>query len=283
VKNFLSKGGCFIAAWGVIAVAQTPPPANPVPVAPNALSPAPPPAGADPTVSPTLDPMARELLQTLHDRRNTLKDFTAKIDYSVKHPVTEEVSGKRGTVDFLIDPVKGPIFSVDFTVDTDEDGKAKRTHHQQIIFDGVDMTTKDFQPREFTRSRMLPDGAQPGDAVTLNGPMTLPIGLNVDDVARNFQVTVVPASDPNLAELRLIPRTLGKFDFKQLDFTVDRRLELPVKMVQTAKGRDGDVTTIQLSDIQPNTGKARMQDPTPGPGWTERGGGGGGTGAARGR
>jgi hypothetical protein len=38
--------------------------------------------------------------------------------------------------------------------------------------------------------------------------------------------------------------------------------------VQTAKNKD--VTTIKLSDIQLNTGRARMQDPTPAAGWTER-------------
>jgi hypothetical protein len=67
-----------------------------------------------------------------------------------------------------------------------------------------------------------------------------------------------------------VPRAISKFDFKQLDITIDKKLELPIKLVQTAKGRQGDITTIKLTDIQPNTGKAKMQDLTPPPGWTQR-------------
>jgi hypothetical protein len=230
------------------------------------------PAASAPADAP-LDPQARALLDTLHDRRNTLKDFTATIDYSVRHPVTDETSGKRGTVDFLMDPARGPVFTVDFAVDTDESGKPKRTHHQQIIFDGTDITTRDFGSREYMTIRELPPGASPGDAVSLNGPLTLPIGIDVNDVLKNFQVSLAPApagGAPDQATLRLVPRAISKFDFKQLDITIDKKLELPIKLVQTAKGRQGDITTIKLTDIQPNTGKAKMQDLTPPPGWTQR-------------
>ncbi len=220
-----------------------------------------------------LDPAVESLLKTLQDRRETLKDFTAKIDYSVYHPVTDDTGGKRGTLDFQIDAAKGPIFTVDFTDDTDADGKAKRTHHQQVIFDGKNVTTKDFEPKEFMRMDVLPPGAKPGDAVTLNGPLTLPIGIRVDEVARNFEVTLLPpeaGAGPDEATLRLMPRVAGKFDFKQLDITVDKKLELPTKLVQTAKNKD--VTTIKLTDIQINAGKAHMQgeDVPASEGWKER-------------
>jgi hypothetical protein len=101
--------------------------------------------------------------------------------------------------------------------------------------------------------------------------MTLPIGLRVEDVAANFEVTVVPdASNADQTTLRFVPKTTGKFDFRNLQVTIDLKLELPVKLVQTARNRD--VTTITLTDVQVNTGKARMQDPAPPPGegWRER-------------
>jgi hypothetical protein len=235
---------------------------RPSPDAPDAAIPL-----GTPTSAITHD--AREALKILEDRKNTLQDFTAKIDYAVLHPDLGETSGKRGTVDFLNDPNKGPIFTVEFTADTDDLGKVKRAHKQQVIFDGQTVTTKDFPVKQFMRMNVLPPGGKPGDAIALNGPLTLPIGIRVDDVAANFDVSVVK-SDDNATTLRLVPRTAGKFDFRELQITIDKKLELPVKVVQTAKNRD--VTTIILTEVQPNTGKARMQDPNPpaNEGWTER-------------
>jgi hypothetical protein len=254
----LALGACAPAAWGQLTT-------RPSPTAPDAGAPMGMPTAA--STPPTHD--AREALKILEDRKNTLQDFTAKIDYAVLHPDLGETSGKRGTVDFLNDPNKGPIFTVDFTADTDDLGKVRRAHHQQVIFDGQNVTTKDFLPKEFMRMNVLPPGGKPGDAITLNGPMTLPIGIRVDDVVANFDVTLV-SSSADATTLRLLPKTSGKFDFRELQITVDKKLQLPMKLVQTAKNRD--VTTITLTDPQVNTGKARMQDPTPpvGEGWRER-------------
>jgi outer membrane lipoprotein-sorting protein len=228
--------------------------------------------------SATVAPEVMDLLKMLQDRKDSLKDFTAKIDYSVYHPATDETSGKRGTVDFLVDPNKGPVFTADFTADTDEDGKPKRAHHQQVIFDGQNVTVKDFAVKQFTVINVLPPGGKPGDAITLNGPMTLPIGIRVEDVLANFNVTLATPTPENPAPkspdqkvLRFIPKSATRFDnFRQLEITVDKKLQLPVRLVQTAKNKD--VTTITLSDIEPNTARARMQDPNPpaNEGWTQR-------------
>ena len=80
-------------------------------------------------------PEARDLLKMLHDRKNTLKDFYADIDYSVKSPIDDSLTGKTGKVSFLVDPNRGPIFSADFDVNTVE-GKPRAKYHVQFIFDG---------------------------------------------------------------------------------------------------------------------------------------------------
>jgi len=222
-------------------------------------------------------PEVMDLLKMLEKRKETLKDFTGKIDYSVYHPVTDETSGKRGTVDFLVDPNKGPLFSVDFTVDTDDVGKPKKAHHQQVIFDGQNVTTKDFTTKQFIRVNVVRPGGKPGDAITLNGPMPLPIGVRVEEVLANFDVILAPPTPGNPAPaskdqvvLRFTPKAGSKLDFRQLEITVDKKAELPVRLVQTAKNKD--VTTITLTEIEINTGRARMQDPNPpaNEGWTQR-------------
>jgi outer membrane lipoprotein-sorting protein len=101
--------------------------------------------------------------------------------------------------------------------------------------------------------------------------LPLPIGLNVEDVVRNFEVTLMPSTTPDQVVLRLVPRSgaEAKFpEFKQLEIRVDKKLELPIKIVRS--DRTGDVTTVDFSDIAINTGKSKMVDTTlpSGPDWT---------------
>jgi hypothetical protein len=202
-----------------------------------------------------------DLLKMLRDRKGTLKEFTSDIDYDVKDPRGDGSTGKLGKLAYITDPEKGPTFSADFEWAT-EDGKKTRHYYVQFIFDGKDLTIKDFgmdkKGRNYVKTTLLPPGAKPGDAVTLNGALPLPIGLDVDDVLRAFEVTVLPSSDPNIGVLKLVPRDKRKFDYKRLDVTVDRKQELPVKLVQT--GSDDSVTTIKLTGIEINGGKAQMLD-----------------------
>ena len=57
---------------------------------------------AGPVGPVTAAPEVREPLQMLRDRKDTLKDFAAKIDYNVKDP-RGDATGKTGTVAYLMD------------------------------------------------------------------------------------------------------------------------------------------------------------------------------------
>jgi len=250
---------------GGVCVGQTMPAMPGAPVVPGV-----------PVVGPvTAAPEAVELLKILHDRKETLKQFVGKIDYNVEDP-RGDVTGKTGKVAYIEDSLAGPIFSADFDKRT-TDGRVSGFYYVQFIFDGKDLTIKDMgmkgDGRTYIRSTMLPAGAKPGDAVTLSGALPLPIGLNVDDVLRTFEVTAGAAKAADQGVLKLVPRDGKKFEYKQLEVTVDRKTQLPVILVQTAK--DNTVTTITLTEIQLNTGTAKMLDPsTPAAaGWVPKGGG----------
>jgi hypothetical protein len=249
------------------ACAQTMPAVPVIPTTPAAQLPAGP-------VAP-LSAEARETLQALHDRKDTLKDFTGKIDYSVEDGRTGDTTGKRGTVDFIMDPTRGPTFSADFTINT-AGGKPKLAYHVQFVFDGRDFTIKDYgtngTTKQYVHNTLLPPGAKPGDAATLSGAMPLPIGLDVEDVARNFEVTAVASKEANEAVVKLVPRDKKRFEYADLTVTLDKKQQLPVKLVQT--GANGDITTILLTDLQINSGKAKLVDAaTPAKdGWREMGG-----------
>lgn len=216
-----------------------------------------------------MDPAAREALKMLQERRGTLKDFQAKVVYDVTHSRTEDREGKLGKVDYLMDPTVGPTFTVRFDVDT-EDGTPIKKHRQDVIFDGTNVTLIDWVGRTFTRRRVLAEGAKPGAATSLQGEMPLPIGVDVEEIGRDFDVTVEKGGDGDQVVLKLVPKgeAVKRFDFKQLVMTVDKKLELPVKVVRTE--RNGDVTTVELKEVEVNTGKAKMGDESvpKGEGWT---------------
>jgi outer membrane lipoprotein-sorting protein len=208
-----------------------------------------------------LDPLARETLTMLQDRKQTLKDFQAKVNYDVMHAKTEDREGKMGTVDYLSDPKAGSTFSARFDIDT-SDGTPIKKHRQDLVFDGTNVYVIDYAGKSYIRRGVLAPDAKPGDATSLNGGMPLPIGLDADEVARNFAVTILPSSGADQVVLRLVPReeSRGKFEFKKLVLTVDKKLQLPVKVLRTE--RNSDETTVQFSDIAINTGKSKMVDTT---------------------
>jgi len=217
-------------------------------------------------------PDVHDVLKMLQDRKGTLKDFTSQIKYSTTDKLGDTTS-KTGTLDFLMDPTLGPEFSADFAKQIDVNGRA-HDYHVQFIFDGHDFTAKDFGAKnnvmQFVRQPMVKPGEAPGSATTLSGPMPLPIGLDAEDVARNFAVTLEPSNDANVAVLKLVPREKGKFEYASLEVTVDKSKQVPVKLVETAA--DGTTTGMELTELKINPGNAHMLDAsTPASaGWTER-------------
>ena len=211
------------------------------------------------TASTPLSPAARGVLTTLQDRKKTLKDFTANVDYSVEH-VSTDVDGSLGTVDYVDTPA-GPEFSIAFVKDT-LNGKTTHMHERHIIYDTKNLTTIDYQAKQYNQAPVSTS------AGSLESEVPIPIGVKVDDVTHNFNVVERPSTDPNEATLRLTPLVKGKFNYSQLDVTVDKKLEIPVKIV--VYGTHGDVTTIKFTDIAINTGKAKMLDSKPPTGleWT---------------
>ena len=192
----------------------------------------------------------------LHDRKDTLKDFTAKIDYSVSDK-TGGVTGKAGRWIFSLIWRRAENFRQISTVASwMRTGKkrCRKTTYSSSLTAGISRSrTWEWTARAaILRSTVLPPGAKPGDAVTLNGAITLPIGLDVEDVLRTFVVTMGESKDANRPVLKLVPRAKGKFDYTLLEVTVDKKMQLPVVLAQSAA--DGSVTTITLTEIKINSG-----------------------------
>jgi outer membrane lipoprotein-sorting protein len=211
------------------------------------------------------DPAVLNTLKLLEERGKTLKDFTGKISFDTTDTISMDNEGTTGTVNLIVDPQNGPEFTAALTRTTVA-GKPKHAIEQSIIFDGVNLTRIDFMAKTFDQVKVLPSGAKPGEATSLNGQIPLPIGLKTDEVLANFDVSPLPSKNPDQTQLRLVPKNRQKFNFTQLDITVDNKLQLPIKMITSNKEKE---TTLEFKETQINTGQAKMQsaDAPKGAGW----------------
>ena len=226
------------------------------------------PAGGPAAASGEPSPEAMDVLNTLEARKATLKDFTAKVELRTDH-LAGDTESKLGDAEFVNDAPGDPRFAAHFTKAT-AGGKALPSPDEQVIFDGAKLALVDNKAKTFRLTTMTTPGGVPGGVTSVGGPMPLPIGLKPADVVRDFVVTMGEAPDAEHVVLKLVPRAAvkSKFDYKSMTLTVDKKLELPVKVELNQKS--SDVTTISLTDVQVNSGAAKIPPVTPptGSGWT---------------
>ncbi len=215
---------------------------------------------------------ARAILDLLEKRGDTLKDFHGTLAYSVYHAKTDEAEANDGYIDYIKAPTGGTRFSVRRS-NIKLDGKImKQNLELDMVFDGQWLTLIDPLKKIFRRIQVAPPVApgQPApNVMKIDGPIPMPIGQKTADVIKEFQVQLLPTKDENLLQLKLTPRIKGKYDFSELDLTIDRRMQIPVKMVSTAPR--GDVTTVEFHDLQINQDHAKIIDvktPDQKDGWT---------------
>lgn len=232
------------------AAAQTTPPA---------------PAAADAPAAGAASPEAMAILKTLEDRKASLKDFSGKVEISTVHLAGDEET-KSGDALFVNDG-PDPKFAAHFTRAT-TDGKPAPTPDEEIVFDGAKATLIDRKAKTFRSTTFTTPGGAPGSVTSLGGPVPLPIGIKAADVVKEFTVTQGKAEDPDHDVLVLKPLDRSKFEYKTMELTVDKKLQLPVKIVLHQKG--SDVTTIKLTDLKLNDGGVKIPTVTPpsDPGWT---------------
>ena len=212
-------------------------------------------------------PEAVGTLQLLQDRDQTLKDFTATIRYEVYHPRTDDTEVRKGDVSYLkADEIAK--FAAHFTLQGvgGSFSKVDRT----LVFDGRWIIDRDAEAKVFKKVQIVPPDSKVKPLKLGEGPMPIPIGQDTQRVLHDFAVSVEP-TDPKMPDasevvhLKLVPgsKELTKaYDMNNLEIWVNRKIELPVKLVR--EDLDGNITTIALSDPQINQGAAKIFDlPTP--------------------
>lgn len=203
------------------------------------------------------DPRVHTVLQLLEKRGEAIKDLTAGIQWQTLDSIINALDVKIGTLYFKRDkPHDKFLVRFEKTI-ADEQVIEKPEEH---LFDGQWYTEK----REATKTIIRREISRPGekyDPFKLGeGPFPLPFGQKESEILDTFDVTyVAPAKDDpqNSVHLKLLPRaTSGDMQdkYSEMHFYVDKRLDLPVKVV--AKQKDDKVITVLFTDTKVNSGIA---------------------------
>lgn len=230
--------------------------------------------------APAATPEVSALLDRLHARDATLKDFVGKLQLSSTNARTGEQKIFVGTVQYQKTSVTN--LYVRFDMQKDDTGVVidKDLQHQ-IVIDGRWLIDSDGKNKRFVKQELVSPGKTYNPFKLGQGPLPLPIGQPKEDILARFAVTLIPtgAKDPmNTAHLKLVPlseRYQQVYKMMQMDLWVDLSQDIPTKVVRTELGDpadDGsrDTTAVLIKDLQVNNGSAKIpQLPTPaaGSGW----------------
>jgi hypothetical protein len=243
--------GSILGTIGTLASAAAAAPATAPATAPASRVTATQPAAT----RPVAEGRVHTVLHALEQRGESVKDLRAKIEWQVLDQVIDDKQVKFGELFFKRDKPRDK-FLVKFTRTVVEDQVIDKP--EEHLFDGEWYTEK----RDATKSVIKRQIVRPGeefDPFKLGqGPFPLPFGQKEAEILEKFQVTYVePAKDDpaNAAHLKLIPKPTAEDmadKYNELHFFIDRKLDLPVKVV--ADQKDEKLVTVTFTDIRVNTG-----------------------------
>ncbi len=201
-------------------------------------------AASRPTSAPAtapaapIDPELEGILDRLERRGDTVSDLSCKVRQEMKGLTVGELITKEGELRYLRGTEgNNPRFYIHFTKITQDDFPIKP---EWYVFDGRWF----IEAKESTRNVIRREIVRPGEKLNLfsveNSPFPLPFGQKKAEILRNFDVKLVapePKDPPDSRHLMCIPKpgTPKEQEYKEIDFYIDPKLDLPVKIVAYRK------------------------------------------------
>lgn len=193
-------------------------------------------------------------IKNLQDRAASLKSYQARVDYITKQPLLDSQARRWGVLHYAKSQDRSNLRIKFLTLQQDEE--PQQNYVEQFLFDGVWLVIVNDQTQRVER-RQLAEPNEPVDAFSLASKHIPVLGFSKrDDLRKQFDVALVcePNDPPHLQHLHLSvrPDSVYKEDYTQIDFWVDRKIGLPVKIV--AVTTEEDIHEIRLIDPKVNEG-----------------------------
>lgn len=217
--------------------------------APHALEQA-----ADPNSIDPNSPLG-QLLDKINLAAKNLKSCQAAVDYlSIQEPeLLDSRTLRKGTLYYQKND-KGSRFRLNFDSSKQDDGEEQKKK-EHFLFDGVWLTKIDYPFRQIDQYQQAPV-EQPADVfeyISHNFPIVGFTGTAT--LQKQFEITLVsPKEDEKELEhllLKVKADSVYKDDYSQIDLWIDRKLNLPVRMVSLSV--QGDIYDLKLSKPKVNT------------------------------
>ena len=212
-------------------------------------------AQTQPTSAPATDPQIDQVLDELHARGGTLKEFAADITQADTDTIMGNITTKTGKVWYQVKPDGSVRLRILF--DKKQVGsKPAHDERREYLLDNGWLIDRDY-PDKIETNRQV---SQPGEKVNLfqlgKGPLPLPIGQDKKDVHDQFDVTLLPPaqgdpSDTVHLQLKPKPGTDLARKFTTLDFWINRKLAMPIR-IETLDAKQSMDQVIDLQNLNVN-------------------------------
>lgn len=189
------------------------------------------------------------VLKRLREETRQLKSYQAQIEYLVSQPLFESKTLRKG-VFYYQKSEKGSSLRINFQI-LKQDDEQEQPYVQQYIFDGVWLTQIDHQIKEVKRYQQA-EPNKPVDVFELASENFPVIGFGrIDKLEKEFEIKLMAEEQAEPSEfikllLKVRPDSVYKDDYTSIDFWIDKRLNLPAKII--AVSTEEDIYQVRLFD-----------------------------------
>ena len=208
------------------------------------------------SIRPTPSPVEM-VLNKLNQQTEKLDSYQAQIEYFFKEPMLDSVTLRKGNLYYRkFDTASKLRINFDTVKYDDEDQENQKS---QYIFDGQWLTVLDYQNKSCQRRQLLDanelsDPNKQVNAFDLLSDHFPLIGFTkTDDLKKQFEIELMESpkeNQPIHLLLKVKPESAYKDDYKTIDFWIEAKLNLPMRIM--AENIDGDIYEIKLHKAKVN-------------------------------
>lgn len=193
------------------------------------------------------------ILRQLRDATAGLKSYQCRIEYLFSQPLFESQTLRKGVLYYQRTGDKSAL-RINFET-LKQDDEEEQKYIEQYLFDGLWLTHINYQMKQVK----LYQQAEPNEPVNAfdlarrNFPI---IGFAAaEDLEKDFEIELVEPTQGKAEHfvqlhLKVKPGSVYKDDYKSVDFWIDKKLNLPAKIVATST--EEDIYQIRLLEPKIN-------------------------------
>jgi outer membrane lipoprotein-sorting protein len=193
------------------------------------------------------------VLKQLNEKASELKSYEGLIEYKYIQPLLESEALRKGILYYARFDGKSAL-RINFETLKQEDEEEQK-YIEHYIFDGRWLTQIDYQIKAVKRYE-LAEPNNPTDAFDVASKNLPILGFaKIEDLKKQFEISLIEQkkNEPNDLiglHLKVKPDSIYKDDYIWIDFWIDKKIGLPLKVV--ALSTEEDIYEIKFLNLKVN-------------------------------